>query len=87
MTFRPRVDEVVETRVIQWRGDLGVPGLFDGVHRFEISFHDIGKTKLVQQERFTGLLVGPFTASMLDRTEAGFKEMNEALKRRCETAK
>lgn len=87
MVFRPRVQEVRETQALEWKGQLLVPGLFDGVHRFEVSFHDLGKTKLVHSERFSGILVGPLMDSTLARTEQGFREMNEAFKKRCEAGR
>lgn len=84
MTFRPVLEEAKETQRLQWTGVLFIPGLFDGTHRFEMEFYDMGKVKFTQTESFSGLLVGPLTDSMLARTEQGFKEMNEALKKRCE---
>jgi hypothetical protein len=60
-----------------------VPGLFDGEHRFEL--HPVGadRTRFVQAERFTGILVVPL-GRMLGRTEEGFRAMNDALRRRVE---
>lgn len=85
LTFKPTVTEVAEERVIEWLGRLGVPGVFDGRHRFELVPHGEG-TRLIQTECFTGMLV-PFLRSSLDtRTLAGFRAMNDALKARAETA-
>src|SRR2546425_3685056 len=36
MTFRPRVLKVEPGRELRWRGQLMVPGLFDGEHIFAI---------------------------------------------------
>lgn len=83
LTFRPTVTEVDEGRVFEWLGRLGLPGLFDGRHRFELVPHGDG-TRLIQTERFSGLLV-PFLRTSLDtRTQAGFRAMNAALKARAE---
>jgi hypothetical protein len=48
---------------------------------------DLGhcRTRLTQSEEFSGLLV-PFTATVLERTRAGFEAMNEALRARAEKA-
>jgi hypothetical protein len=81
MTFRPTVTAVSPGRVFEWLGHLGVPGLFDGRHRFELAPTDSG-TRLTQREEFTGLLVRPLRRSLDTRTKAGFDAMNEALRRR-----
>ena len=40
------------------------------------------RTRLIQKERFTGLLVGVFASSLDQHTLAGFHAMNAALKAR-----
>ncbi len=83
MTFKPRVTEVADQRVFEWLGRLVVPGVFDGRHRFELSERD-GKTRLEQNEDFSGILV-PFMRKSLDgQTLKGFEVMNAALKDRAE---
>ncbi|HLE55364.1 MAG TPA: SRPBCC domain-containing protein [Thermoplasmata archaeon] len=63
---------------------MGIPGLFDGEHIFEIEPAGAGRTRFVQREVFRGLLV-PVLARSLDRdTKRGFEEMNRALKMRAE---
>jgi hypothetical protein len=83
ITLRPEVTEVAAERVLEWWGHLGVRGIFDGRHRFEL--HPSGSgTRLVQSEVFTGALV-PLLARSLDRgAAAGFTLMNTALKARAE---
>ncbi len=86
MTIRPRVLAVSPGRELRWGGHLGVPGLFDGEHVFEI--HPAGEesTRFVHREEFGGLLV-PMLWRMLDTdTRQGFEEMNHALKDRAEAA-
>lgn len=85
LTFKPTVTEVEEGRALEWLGRLGLPGLFDGRHRFEIISHGTG-TRLIQTERFTGVLVPFLKASLNTRTLAGFRAMNSALKVRAEAA-
>jgi hypothetical protein len=80
VTFRPTVTEAESCRVFEWLGHLGVPGLFDGRHRFELHRTESG-TKLVQTESFRGLLVRPMRRSLDGPTLAGFESMNEALAR------
>jgi hypothetical protein len=83
MTFKPTVRAVEPERELRWLGRLFVPGLFDGEHRLAVEPLDGGRSRFVQSERFSGLLVRPF-AKTLAATERGFVEMNEALKRRAE---
>jgi hypothetical protein len=79
MTFRPRVLEVTPAGVLTWLGHLGVPGLFDGEHRFEIDEVSESRVRFIQAEQFSGLLVRPLRSS-LRKTEQGFALMNQALK-------
>lgn len=81
MTFRPTVTEVEEGRTLEWLGRLGVPGLFDGRHRFELTPTARG-TRVVQSEAFAGLLVRPLRRSLDTSTRAGFEGMDRALAER-----
>ena len=81
MTIRPTVTVVSEGAALEWLGHLGVPGVFDGRHRFELVATD-GGTRLTQQESFRGLLVRPLRSSLDRDTRAGFDAMNDALRRR-----
>jgi hypothetical protein len=83
MTFRPTVQAVEPARELRWLGRLVVPGLVDGEHRLALEPLEYGRSKFIQSERFSGLLVGLITRT-LAATEQGFKQMNEALKRRAE---
>jgi hypothetical protein len=83
VSLKPVLTEVVTDRVLEWWGHLGVRGIFDGRHRFELHPDGAG-TRVVQRETFTGALV-PLVARSLDRgTAAGFALMNAALKARVE---
>jgi hypothetical protein len=83
MRFRPTVVTAEANRELRWLGRLVAPGVFDGEHRFAIEPTAAG-SRLVQEERFTGLLV-PFLARGLRRgTLPGFERMNEAVKERVE---
>jgi hypothetical protein len=82
-TLAPTVTAVTPGRVLEWWGHVGVRGVFDGRHRFELHPSGAG-TRLVQTETFTGLLVGRFARSLDRHTAAGFDLMNEAIKARAE---
>lgn len=81
MTFRPTVLDVDPAHRLAWLGRLLVPGLFDGTHSFTLEPFPGSRTQLTQSETFRGLLVS-LSGSLLQRTEAGFAAMNEALRQR-----
>jgi hypothetical protein len=83
LTFKPTVTEVNEDRTLEWLGRLGLPGVFDGRHRFELFPHG-GGTRLIQSETFTGVLVPLLRKSLDTGTVAGFRAMNAALRTRAE---
>jgi hypothetical protein len=82
MTFRPRVTACEAERRLEWLGSLGVRGLFDGRHRFELEAVE-GGTRLRHGEQFTGILV-PLLRRMLADTARGFDAFNHAIKERAE---
>jgi hypothetical protein len=85
VTLRPTVVEVVEGRRLRWQGRFKVRGLFDADHLFVVEPRG-ADSRLVQQEKFSGLLV-PFLQRSLDRgTLPAFHAMNKALKERAERA-
>ena len=85
MTFRPTVLAARPGRELRWLGRFLVRGLFDGEHSFEIEPLDGGRSRFIQSERFSGLLVRPLGGT-LERTRRGFEAMNRALKARAEAA-
>jgi hypothetical protein len=84
MRFRPRVLEVTPGRALRWLGHLGIPGLFDGEHRFLIEPVGPNQSRFVQEERFSGLLVPLILRFAATSTRRGFEAMNSALKARVE---
>lgn len=78
-TFNPTV-LVANGHELRWIGRFGVPGLVDGEHYFLLEDIGDGRTRLVQGETFTGILV-PFAGGALD-VEDDFEAMNAALKDR-----
>lgn len=84
MVFRPTVREASPARELRWLGQLWLPGLFDGEHRFRIEPVEGGSVRFRQSEQFRGLLVPLLPAVIYDRTRRGFDAMNRALKERVE---
>ncbi len=84
MTFKPTVTEVEMSRTFEWLGRLGLPGIFDGRHRFELEATPTGGTRLTHSEFFSGVLVRLMRKSLDNQTLAGFEAMNAALKARAE---
>ncbi len=85
MTFKPTVLRVEHARELAWLGRVLIPGVFDGEHKFTIEQLDGARSRLVQSERFRGVLV-PVFAKTLTATGDGFEAMNHALKERAEAA-
>ena len=84
MTIRPTVREVQPGRILRWLGRLGLPGLFDGEHSFQIEPLGEGQVRFVQSERFSGVLVPLVMKFIGASTQQGFEAMNQALKERSE---
>ena len=83
MTFKPTVRAVEPNRELRWLGRLLFRGVFDGEHSLRVEPLEGGRSRFVQSESFSGLLVG-LVKSRLGKTEAGFEQMNAALKARVE---
>jgi hypothetical protein len=83
-TFTPKVVKWRPPGQFSWHGRLIMPGLFDGIHEFEIEPLEEGKTRFHQRERFKGFLVSAVLSKVGTATLAGFEAMNEALKQRVE---
>jgi hypothetical protein len=85
MRFRPTLLVVRPDQELRWRGSLLIPGLFTGEHVIRLQSEEVNSTRVIQGERFSGLLVGLFVRrGMLDATRQGFHSMNIALKERAE---
>lgn len=81
--FKPVVLQATAPTRLRWLGRLGVPGLFDGEHGFELKSEVTG-TRLLQTETFQGFLVPLLWSRVEPVTRAGFEAMNRALKDRAE---
>lgn len=82
MVVRPVVTAVEPEWCFEWLGHLGVPGLFDGRHRFELRDDGAGATRLVHREEFHGALVPLVWRWVAGPTRAGFERFNAAFARR-----
>jgi hypothetical protein len=84
MRFKPTVVAVKPERELRWRGQLLLPGIFDGEHYFLLEPLGPERTRLTHGEKFSGVMVAMFGGT-LAATEEGFKAMNAALKQRTES--
>ncbi len=84
LNFSPKVLVVDENRELRWLGQTGFIGLFDGEHYFVLEEQEDGTTLLRHGEDFSGVLTYVLFAMFGENTEAGFREMNDALKVRVE---
>ncbi|GBR55371.1 polyketide cyclase/dehydrase [Neokomagataea thailandica NBRC 106555] len=81
IVFKPKVITVQPRQRLQWIGRLwGVPGVFTGVHDFEIMRTQQGSL-LRQSEAFYGMMLWFYD---VEKVRAEFTKMNEALKTRAE---
>jgi hypothetical protein len=81
--FSPRLVRCQVNRELSWRGHFLFPGLFDGEHFFRLETLGERRTRIVQGENFSGILVR-FASTPITRAARGFVYMNQALKRRME---
>lgn len=82
-SVKPLVTTSESGRALEWLGHLGVSGVFDGRHRFDLHPISAG-TRLVQSEEFTGMMVPVLNGMLEGETRSGFEAMNMALKKRVE---
>ena len=84
MSFRPKVRVAEHLKELRWLGHLLLPGLFDGEHYFQLTALANGRTRFVQGEKFSGMLMSLFAARLGVSIKEGFVAMNAALKDRAE---
>ena len=85
ITFKPTVTVVEPPVALEWLGRLGLPGIFDGRHRFDLTPSKSGGTLVTHSEQLDGILVRFMRMSLDTGTTAAFEAMNAALKDRVET--
>ncbi|MGB0807312.1 MAG: SRPBCC family protein [Salibacteraceae bacterium] len=80
MSFTPTVLINKSQQEFKWKGKLGVAGIFDGEHYFQLTAINSNETQFIHGENFSGILV-PFLFKMIkESTIQGFEEMNQSLK-------
>jgi hypothetical protein len=79
-----RIGEVIPNKRFFWEGTVGVQGLFDTRHVFELQQREDGQTDLHHFEEFRGILpvLLPRAAERSANTEQAFTRMNQALAQR-----
>ncbi len=84
--FAPTVSHCEPTVRFAWLARTGVPGVFDGEHFFELERLDGNRTRLVNRERYGGVLSMVMKRlPMMQGAPAGFVKMNEEFKARAES--
>ena len=81
--FRPRVLDVEPGRLLRWKGEYKIPGLFDGRHALIVDSLDDGRSRFTTHEEVSGVLL-PFLGKVMAASQQGFEEMARALKTRAE---
>jgi hypothetical protein len=83
--LKARVLACEQDRELRWVVHFGMKGLFDGEHFFRLESHGERRTRLVHGEDFSGILL-KFFLTRVTEASRGFVYMNQALKRRVESA-
>jgi hypothetical protein len=83
VSFRPRVLDVEPGRLIRWKGEFKLPGLFDGRHALIVEPLDGGRSRFTTHENVTGILL-PFAGRVMTASQQGFDLMARAVKERAE---
>ncbi len=85
-TFKPKVLSFIPHKEVSWLGQLLFAGVFDGLHKLELTANPDNTTTLFKQrERFSGILVPFFRKQLENNTKKGFQEMNQKLKQLVES--
>lgn len=83
LSFRPRVLDYEQGRLIRWKGEFKLPGLFDGRHALIVDPLDGGRSRFTTHEDVTGILL-PFVGKVMAASQQGFDLMARAVKERAE---
>ncbi len=77
-TFRPRILDLEPGRLIRWKGQLWIPGLFDGRHALSVEDLGEGRSRFTTHEDVSGVLT-PLLRKTMRASQQGFDEMAAAL--------
>ena len=84
MVFQPKVLRVEPNKELVWKGQLLMPGIFDGIHGFRIEEVGPNQVRFVNYESFKGILSSMILKKIYDDTARGFERMNQELKEQAE---
>lgn len=73
--------KVVPAAELRWRRTRWLRGLFDGEHALIIVPHGLNGCRLIQRERFSGLLAPLLFPLVQEKTRSALEAMNRALQR------
>ena len=82
-SFRARVLNLEAGRLIRWKGEFKLPGLFDGRHALIVDPLDDGRSRFTTHEDVSGILL-PFLGKVMAASQQGFELMARAVKERAE---
>jgi len=83
VSFRPRVLDVEPGRLIRWKGEFKLPGLFDGRHALIVEPLVGERSRFTTHEDVTGIML-PFAGKVMAASQQGFELMARAVKERAE---
>jgi len=86
MPIEPRLLVVEPERELRWKGQLFVPGLFDGEHVFALIALPGGRTRLDHSEAFAGVLLPIARGLIHEATVDAFHALDAALAARAAQA-
>jgi hypothetical protein len=82
--YSPRIIKVEEARELRWVGKSSLPGFLDAEHIFTIEELQPERLRFIQRELFGGLISRLFGKGFDTDVKQGFRDMNNALKKRVE---
>lgn len=85
--INPVITKVEPASEFRWMGNLWIKGIFDGEHAFRLEELENSRTRLIQCERFRGILAPLILYLIGEKTREGFELMNRSLKKECEKNK
>jgi hypothetical protein len=81
--FRPRVLDLDAGRLVRWKGQWFLPGLFDGRHALVVEPLGEQRARFTTHEEVSGILL-PFLGKAMRASQEGFELLCRAVKRRAE---
>ena len=85
IVFRPMVEVYDPPAELRWRSTFMARRLFSGEHGFKLERLDVDRTRFMQDETVSGLLVPLYARLRLPRTREGLAQVNDALRERAES--